>query len=290
MITKSMKTVLTRNPLYGFFFLAYAISWILWIPLLYGHFQYGWTTWEGNSWTNIRTMLGILGSLGPALSAIILTYLLDSKEGVRQLFKQMLQWRVNVVWWLIGFYSFWLIASIISSVLQLAQFQKIVFQFGFSLINIPVIIFILQMPLLLGMVGEELGWRGFALPKLLDKYDPIVSSLILAVPWIFWHAPLVVFQEWTGNSTIMDLLLRYVLLVPPLTLIFTWLFQKTKGSILLVIVFHKAFNLTFNAFSNVIGLNEESGKVLFNCVIIVLWVWAAILIMYYVRGRIKREE
>jgi membrane protease YdiL (CAAX protease family) len=285
-----MKTVLTRNPLYGFFFLAYAISWILWIPLLYGHFQYGWTTWEGNSWTNIRTMLGILGSLGPALSAIILTYLLDSKEGVRQLFKQMLQWRVNVVWWLIGFYSFWLIASIISSVLQLAQFQKIVFQFGFSLINIPVIIFILQMPLLLGMVGEELGWRGFALPKLLDKYDPIVSSLILAVPWIFWHAPLVVFQEWTGNSTIMDLLLRYVLLVPPLTLIFTWLFQKTKGSILLVIVFHKAFNLTFNAFSNVIGLNEESGKVLFNCVIIVLWVWAAILIMYYVRGRIKKEE
>jgi uncharacterized protein len=118
-------SILKEKPLLYFFILSYAISWVLWIPLMYGHFRYGWTNWEGNSWTNIRTMLGILGSLGPAISAIILTYSLKGKEGVRLLLKRMLLWRVNVVWWLIGFYVWWLIASIISSSLQLAPLQKI---------------------------------------------------------------------------------------------------------------------------------------------------------------------
>jgi membrane protease YdiL (CAAX protease family) len=290
MIKKSTKAMLTEKPLLGFFLLSFAISWVLWIPLMYGHFKYGWTTWEGDSWTNIRTMLGILGSLGPAISAIILTYSLEGKESVRLLLKRVLLWRVNVVWWLIGFYSWWLIGSIISSLLQLAPFQNIVLQFVFSLINIPVIIFFLQMPLLIGMVGEELGWRGFALPRLLDKYDPIVSSLVLALPWIFWHTPLAVFQEWTGNIPIMYFLLKYALLVLPLALIFTWFFQKTKGSILLVIVFHKALNLTFNAYSNVMGLTEESGKLLSNGLIITLWLLAAILVVYYLRGRMKKRS
>jgi membrane protease YdiL (CAAX protease family) len=282
--------MLTRKPLLGFFFLSFVISWVLWIPLLYGHFMYEWKTWEGDSWTNIRTMLGILGSLGPALSAIILTYSLDGKEGVRLLLKRILLWRVNVVWWIIGFYAWWLIASIISSLLQLAPFQNIALQFGFSLINIPVIIFLLQMPLLIGMVGEELGWRGFALPRLLDKFDPIVSSFILALPWILWHIPLSVFQEWTGNIPIIQFLLKHALLILPLTLIFTWFFQKSKGSVLLVIVFHKAFNLTFNAYSNVVGLTEESGKLLFNGLIIVLWLWAAVLVVYYLRRKMKKSS
>ncbi len=146
------------------------------------------------------------------------------------------------------------------------------------------------MPLLIGMVGEELGWRGFALPKLLEKYDPIVSSLILALPWILWHIPLSVFQEWTGNIPIMDFLFKHALLILPLTLIFTWFFQRTKGSILLVIVFHKSFNLTFNAYSNVMGLTEEGGKLVYNGLIIVLWLLAAILVMYYLRTRMKKRS
>jgi membrane protease YdiL (CAAX protease family) len=146
------------------------------------------------------------------------------------------------------------------------------------------------MPLLIGMVGEELGWRGFALPRLLDKFDPIVSSLILALPWILWHIPLSVFQEWTGNIPIIQFLLKHALLILPLTLIFTWFFQKSKGSVLLVIVFHKAFNLTFNAYSNVVGLTEKSGKLLFNGLIIVLWLWAAVLVVYYLRGKMKKSS
>jgi membrane protease YdiL (CAAX protease family) len=195
---------------------------------MYGHFKYGWTTWEGDSWTNIRTMLGILGSLGPAISAIIMTYMLDGKGGIRVLVERLRLWKVNIVWWLIGFYSWWLLNSIVALLLQLAPFQKVVLQAVYALINIPALIFFLQMPLLLGGVGEELGWRGFALPRLLSKYNPIASSLILALPWMFWHTPLAIFQDWRGNLPITHFCVKYALLLLPLTIIFTWFFQKQR--------------------------------------------------------------
>jgi membrane protease YdiL (CAAX protease family) len=287
MSTKSMRAALARRPLLAFFLLAFAASWVLWLPLLYGHFKYGWTTWEGNPWTNPRTMLGMLGSLGPAISATVLTYVLEGQEGVGQLLRRMLQWRVGFVWWLVGLYAFWLVGSLVSTALQLAPLRTVALQCGFALVNIPVIIALLQMPLLVGMVGEEVGWRGFALPRLLGRHDPLVSSLILALPWIVWHAPLIVFQEWAGNAPILRFLLDYALLVLPLTLVFTWFFQKTKGSILLAIVLHRAFNLTFNAYSTAVGLPAESSGLLHDGVIVALWLWAAVLVVTYLRGGTK---
>jgi membrane protease YdiL (CAAX protease family) len=220
-----------------------------------------------------------IGSLGPALAALILTYNLEGKEGIRRLLGRLLLCKTNIVWWLL--------CSSLAVVLQLAPFQNIVFQAVFSLINIPAIISFLQMPLLLGMVGEELGWRGFALPRLLSKYNPIVSSLILAVPWMFWHVPLAIFPDWRGNLPITHFFARYALLLLPLTLIFTWFSQKTKGSILLVIVFHRALNLAFNAYSSVIGLTEESDRLLSNSRIVVLWLVAAGIAMYYFYSGMK---
>jgi membrane protease YdiL (CAAX protease family) len=288
--TQEELNMLTKRPLLGFFFLSFAISWILWIPLMYGHFQYGWTTWEGDSWTNIRTMLGILGSVGPAIAAIIVTYKLDGKEGLRLLWKRLLLWKVNIIWWLIGFYSWWLLNSIVALLLQLAPFQEVVLQAVYALINIPVLIFFLQMPLLLGAAGEELGWRGFALPRLLSKYSPIISSMILAVAWMFWHTPLALFPDWRSNVPIAQFVLKYALLLLPLTIIFTWFFLKTKGSILLVIVFHRALNLTFNNYGDVLGLTEESQRLLATGRIVALWLCAAAIVGYYLFRSMKNRR
>lgn len=278
---RKTSSILTGRPILIFFLLSFLISWTLWIPLLYGHFKFGWTNWEGNVWTNYRTWLGLLGSLGPAIAAVIMTFIIDGKSGVKSLLKRVVQWRVNILWWLIAFYLWWVISSILAIVLELKPAQDVSLGFVFALINIPAMIFVLQLPLLIGMFGEELGWRGFALPKLLDKYDPVISSLILALPWIFWHAPLAVFQEWRGNLPIENFLLNYVLLIVPLTLIFTMFFQKTKGSVLLVILFHKSFNLTFNAFPAALNLDETAGKLFMDKTIIFLWIIAGIISIYY---------
>jgi membrane protease YdiL (CAAX protease family) len=174
--------------------------------------------------------------------------------------------------------------------LQLAPFQKVVLQAVYSLINIPALIFFLQMPLLLGAVGEELGWRGFALPRLLSKYHPITSSLILALPWMFWHTPLALFPDWRGNLPIAQFFVKYALLLLPLTIIFTWFSQKTKGSILLVIVFHRALNLTFNNYSGVIGLTEESQSLLSTGRIVALWLFAVAIVGYYLFSSMKNRR
>jgi uncharacterized protein len=273
-----MKTIFEKHPLFYFFLFAFLFSWILWIPLLYGHFKLGWTSWEGNSWTNYRTMLGLLGSLGPSISAILLTYILKGKTEVKTLLKSVINWRVNISWWLIALYGWWLLCSILVVVSNTAGVQQVSMGFLYSLINIPALLFFIQMPFFVGMFGEEVGWRGFALPRLLEKYNPVVASLILALPWMFWHTPLAVFQEWRGNTTLFEFVTNYFLLVVPLTLIFTWFFQKTKGSLLLIMILHKSFNLTFNSFKVALGLSESSSQIvrewsIISFVIAVYYLW-----------------
>ncbi len=285
-----MKAMINKHPVALFFILALLISWVLWIPLLYGRFALGWSSWEGNSWSNPRTMLGLLGSMGPALAAVIVSFSLNGKQGVCDLIKKMAIWKVGWKWWLLAMYAWWLIATLLAGTLGLVPTEKAGLQFVIALINIPAMIFLLQMPLLIGMVGEELGWRGFALPRLLNKQGPILASLVIALPWIVWHAPLMVFQDWMGNTPLLQFLLKYTLLIIPLSLIFTWVFKNTQGSVLLVILFHKAFNLTFNAFHIALGLSETDAKLIYNGMIIILWIWAAILSIKYLRNKEDHQQ
>lgn len=281
MITNFMKGTLKRNPLIAFFSLAYAISWVLWIPLYFGRFEYGWDSWEGNVWGSIRPWLGLLGALGPALSAIIVTYFIEGKNGVKLLLKKVVQWRTKKLYWLIALYFWWVVASVLALILNLSSVENVSLNIVFAIINIPVILFVLQSPVLIGMFGEELGWRGFALPNLLKRYNPIISSLIIALFWLFWHAPLAIFPAWLGHMPLEDFLLKKIILIVPLTLIFTWFYQKTKGSVLLVIVLHFAFNLTFNGFKQAIGIDEEAFQLLRDNLLIALSIFGSGIVVYY---------
>lgn len=280
-----MKTITKqaqKHTLFYFFLLAYLISWILWTPLLYGIFKLGWTNWEGNTWTNYKAILGMLGALGPALSAIITTSIIDGKRGLKALMKRVFQWRVNILWWAVALYFWWFVCSIIASLNGFASLKSISLGFAISLINLPALILVLQIPtLLIGMVGEELGWRGFALPQLLKKYNPIISSIILACLWMLWHTPLAFSSTWRDNLPLAQFLIRYILLIFPLTLIFTYFFQKVKGSVLLLMVFHASVNLTFNAYAEALGLDEKYKIVLKNNLVIALWVLAGFIVIHY---------
>ena len=124
----------------------------------------------------------------------------------------------------------------------------------------------------------------FALPRLLEKYNPVIASLILAIPWLFWHTPLFVFQEWRGDASFFYFLLNYFLRVIPLSLIFTWFFQKTKGSLLLILL-HSSYNLTFNAYKIALGLSEKSAELLREWSIVALWIIASAIAIYYLKNR-----
>lgn len=101
-----------------------------------------------------------------------------------------------------------------------------------------------------GGISEEPGWRGFALPRLQAKFSPLVSRLILGVLWAVWHAP----ARFGGieAKSISDTLVEWVLIVL-VTVIFTWLFNRTKGSILVTALVHPAMNTTGNFLTGSLG-------------------------------------
>lgn len=101
-----------------------------------------------------------------------------------------------------------------------------------------------------GGLSEEPGWRGFALPRLQSKFSPLVASLILGVIWAVWHAP----GRFGGieAKSLTDTLVEWFLIVL-VTIIFTFLFNRTKGSILVTVLIHPAMNTTGNFLNASLG-------------------------------------
>jgi membrane protease YdiL (CAAX protease family) len=100
-------------------------------------------------------------------------------------------------------------------------------------------IFLLILTLTDGL-GEELAWRGFALPRLLSRYNALAASLILGVIWGVWHLPLV----WTEGATLYQQSLWLFLVdITAKSVLFTWVFLHSRGSVLIAMLFHGATNL-----------------------------------------------
>ena len=85
-------------------------------------------------------------------------------------------------------------------------------------------------------LGEEPGWRGFALPELQRRYSPLLASLILAPIWAIWHLPLV------GNEFPWPIVPVFLLSLFGATFMLTWFFNRTNGSVLLPMLFHATVN------------------------------------------------
>ena len=93
-----------------------------------------------------------------------------------------------------------------------------------------------------GPLFEEGGWRGFALPRLQRLHGPLVGSLILGVLWALWHLPLFWITVWGTPPTVLNMVL-YLATVIFMTMVYTWVFNNTKGSILIAILLHTSFDV-----------------------------------------------
>jgi uncharacterized protein len=107
---------------------------------------------------------------------------------------------------------------------------------------IPVLVFV---SIFFGPLGEELGWRGFLLPFLERKYGVIKGSIVIGIIWTFWHAPLFWAKSGTAISgypvTFLSVTI-YLLFITGSSFIFTWLYSRTNGSVLLSILLHLSMN------------------------------------------------
>ena len=88
-------------------------------------------------------------------------------------------------------------------------------------------------------LGEEIGWRGFALPRLQEAHDALVSSIVLGLFWAIWHVPM-----WIASGIVGFYLLRSVVTITTYAILFTWVYNNTGGSLLLAWLFHTSTTIT----------------------------------------------
>ena len=225
-----------KHRLLAYFALAYLISWLFWVPLaLSTHDLLPF---------KLPFVLFMVGISGPILSAIILTAASGGKRGVWALLGRLLWWRVGWRWYLVALLL--PAVNLFSALALLWLFGNGPSAYRFNSWSALAGGFLVRM-ILLPM--EEVGWRGYALPRLQADRSALSASLILAPLWGFWHLPLF-FMRGAPQSTETPLIniVIYLVAIIPLTILFTWLYNSTNESLLLVTILHAAHNTTSSIF------------------------------------------
>ena len=161
--------------------------------------------------------------------------------GVRRLVHRIVLWRVGLRWYLLVLLGIPLIMLLPTIVLPgaLSSFEATALP---SVLTYYLPFFFLLI-VLGGPLFEEIGWRGFALPRLQRLVGPLVGSLLLGLLWALWHLPLFLVGSWdTPHGSVLDVVL-FVILAIAITIVFTWVFNNTKGSLLVVILAHGSINM-----------------------------------------------
>jgi uncharacterized protein len=253
-----------KYPIAWFYILAFGISWLGMIPGALG--SHGIVPFN----SPYVLFLLIFYAIGPALAAVIVSRVTYGKRGVGELLKGLIRWRVGLVWYLLvvlGSVGLLTLAQVVTRLLGLTvtiaapQLNLSIFGFGVNFF---------------ANICEEIGWRGFALPHLQKRYNALIATLIVGTLWALWHLPLVFL---VGNPMSEYPFLWFIIIVTN-AFIYTWIYNSTKGSILLVALFHGSLNIV-SAF--ITGVSPVADA-LVNCVV------AIILIVVLGRVNLSRRE
>jgi uncharacterized protein len=215
------------RPLVAFFVLAFAIPWAVWVPRAAG------------------VPMGAVGQLWtwvPAAAALLAAALTGGRAAVGDLGARLVRWRVGWRWYavvILGPTAFSLTVAALYALLggSFAKAAPPALRGEAPLVLVPVFLAVL---FLTDGLGEELAWRGFALPRLLTGHNALAASLILGVLWAAWHLPLV----WTEGTPLHQQPLWLLFLdTTAKSVLFTWVFLHTRGSVLLATILHATTNL-----------------------------------------------
>ncbi|MBW4465724.1 MAG: CPBP family intramembrane metalloprotease [Pegethrix bostrychoides GSE-TBD4-15B] len=256
-----------KHPIIWFYILAFGISWLGMISAALGSHRIAPFD------SPYIQLLSIFYAVGPALAAVIVARTADGKTGVQNLLKGLTRWRVGLVWYIV---------AVLGSLTLLITAQGLTKLLGFSAIVVtpqvdlsPYFVMGLMVNFFANMC-EEIGWRGFALPRLQKRHNALMATLIVGILWSFWHLPIVFL---VGNPMAEYPFLWFIIILAN-AFIYTWIYNSTKGSILLVALFHGSLNVWGLFIPGV----SPIAYALVNCVV------AIILIAVFGKANLSRQK
>jgi membrane protease YdiL (CAAX protease family) len=240
---KGFSAFIKRHPLISYFVLAYGIMWLAISPMVVDALEIA------NVPNAVSLISYILSSLlGPTVAAFWVTGVLEGRDGMRLLIRRTFQFRAGWQWYMVillvplmiwlGAYSFLYSGAPLMGLISNPSLLLSIF--------LPNVLIGLLIP----SIGEEPGWRGFALPRLQKLYGPILGTLILGTLHGVWHLPALLtpmFDPFTIAGFI-----EFVLTGIAASFLYTWVFNSTGGNVWIAIVLHASGNAAVKLTSELI--------------------------------------
>jgi uncharacterized protein len=238
--TNQSASMIRRHPAAIFFALAYAISWLLWAPL--------WLPALGVHGLAVLPFHHALGALGPISAAFLVSAMESGFAGPSDLLWRMGLWRGRFVWVAVALFApFALLAFAVAWASVLGGETMSLAGFGssreFPRFSAPAF---LAYNIVSFGYGEEVGWRGFALPRLQTRHSALVASLLLTLGWALWHLPLFFYRPGYTSMDAAGVTGWFFSLLTGAVLL-TWLYNESRGSILVAALFHAAVDVVFTS-------------------------------------------
>lgn len=258
--------------------MTFAIAWLIWLPVGFLAPEY-------------FLLVIIPGAWAPTIASVYLTWLTDGKAGVRQFLGRIIRWRVGFQWYPVVLFSIATIAFASQGInLWLFDGSPITVNLPAGipedglLVALPIIFFVNIF--FGGPLAEDIGWRGYALPKLREKMDAFSASLVIGAIWVIWHLPFFWIPE--GKGAVGGIpLLWFALLTTAWSVLFAWAYVNTE-SILMPVLFHAAVNTTLGTLG-ILGQSDGSlTPVVLNTIL--TWVVVGVIVFFTGTGLKARKK
>jgi len=223
-----------RNQVVLFFILAIVVSGIFAIPLLLSIYNVIPIELPG--------VLGLIAALGSSIAAVIVASLADGKTELGKLWGGLKKWRVHPLW-----YLFAIFVNTVMILLAMGLFALFGGSFPSISEKLPKLLPIAVFLTIQAGLGEEIGWRGFATPKLQERFSGLTAILIVSGVWLVWHIPLFFVPEglqaniWNEIGFLPAVAFYGINLIAQ-SIIYTWSYNSTGGSVVMPIFLHGSLN------------------------------------------------
>ena len=223
----TIQALVARHPVATYFVLTFAISWGGVLLVIGG--PSGMTGTKAQD--NPLFPFAVLAMLaGPSVTGLLLTALIDGRPGLRECRSRLLTWRVGVRWYAVALLAAPFLATAITLTLSLASYE---FLPGIVVTNDRAAVLLLG--LVVGLTAgffEELGWTGFAIPRLKERYGVLATGLIVGVLWSAWHALVVIWGIGDRAGTIPTasfMILDGLGVLPAFRVLMVWVYDRTES-------------------------------------------------------------